>query len=473
MEVDVLVIGAGISGLATAWALARRGLEVQVWERGANPGGKIRSTRAGGYLMERAATLVAGPGRDAGALVDALGLTGSRLDRPARVPRHVMHERRLVTLGPELRRVLFAPLWSTRGRLRMALEPFVGRGSGEETVEGFVSRRFGREALERVFEPYVAGPLGSDVHLASAGAVLPQLVGLERRYGSIAIGLLIRYLARAGRPAFEAFSFQGGMSTLIGGLAHAPGVTVTTELEAAGLEPLGGGWRARGRGRSGTRELRARQVVLAVPAPAAARLVAPLDGVLASLLGGVHYAAISVVHLGFEVDRIGHDLNGMGFLTTRCSGTDINGCLWSSSLFPGRAPPGKALLTVYLGGARNPGVVSWSEGECVERAVSDVGPALGLRGAPDFVRVVRHRRALPLYHGRYTSRLSALAERLRQMPGLHLEANYRGGVAVRNRLLRGELLGARVAAALEGGGECSTRSRRRPWHRAPPAGTSA
>lgn len=446
--IDVLVVGGGVSGLATAWGLARRGLGVRVWESAPVAGGKIRSNRGHGYLTERAATLVAGPGRGAGGLIDALGLSASRCDRAGDATRYLLYEGRLVALEPKLGGMLSSPLWSARGRLRLALEPFMPSAprGGEETVAALIRRRLGREALERAIEPYVGGPLASDVMQASAPAVLPRLVELERRYGSFALGLLARRLLRRGRPAFEAFSFQGGMTTLVQALARAPGVDLRTATSAVDLRPVKGGWRVTGRGDDGEHEVRARQVVLALPAQRAADLLAPLDGRLGALLAGIAYAPIAVVHVGLRATDLRHPVNGSGFLATRSSATAINGCLWTSSLFSGRAPRGRVLMSAYLGGARNPEVTAWDDRDCAARTLADLDRLLGVRGAPEMLRVERHRRGLPLYHGRYMGRLTAIDRCLEELPGLHLEANYRGGVAVRDRLLRGDALATRIAA---------------------------
>ncbi|HDH09092.1 MAG TPA: protoporphyrinogen oxidase, partial [Gammaproteobacteria bacterium] len=191
-----------------------------------------------------------------------------------------------------------------------------------------------------------------------------------------------------------------------------------------------------------------RHVIAATPASVTATLVAKIDSELAELLHGINYAAVTVVHMGVDRHSVDHPLDGTGFLAPGRESTILTGNLWMSSLFPGRAPPGKVLLTSYLGGMRAPQAINWSDERVVEQALKVLRPLIGLKADPDMVRIDRHREALPVYHGAYQKRLQAIEGRLQQLPGLHLEANYRGGVSVRDRLARGrdiakQILGVR------------------------------
>ena len=123
---------------------------------------------------------------------------------------------------------------------------------------------------------------------------------------------------------------------------------------------------------------------------------------------------------------------------------EVNGCLWISRLFPDHAPSDRALLTSYLGGARNPAAIDWSEQRCLDAVMPMLRDLLGASGEPEMLRVETHRRGLPLYHGNYSLRLARISDRLRQLPGLHLESNYRGGVSVRDRILTAQAVARRI-----------------------------
>jgi len=432
----VLVAGGGISGLATAWWLAEQGLSVLVWEAGSRPGGKIHTRARHGYTTECGAAMLMNFRPEVSHMLEASGLGDFKVARLPAANRYLLDRGRLVAAPTRLAGMLFSPLWSLRGRVRLALEPLAARrGHADESVAEFIRRRLGHEMLDKAFEPYLAGPLASDAERADAAAVLPRLTALEQRYGSLIVGILVhKLLGRRGTCPMEAFSFTAGMSTLVEGLAKTPGVALRTGHTLANLEKHGRGWRAVARYAGGETIAHARRIVLGVPADSAATLLSPLDADLGALLGGIDYAPVSVVHLGFDQSAVEHALDGSGFLTPACENTAVNGSLWTSSLFARRAPEGKVLITSYLGGARRPQALDWDDQRSIDAVLSSLTPLLGLRAAPEMVRIDRHHRGLPLYHGAYARRLRSIDTRLAGLAGLHLVANYRGGVSVRDRI---------------------------------------
>lgn len=450
-KIDVLIIGGGISGLASAWWLARGGLSVEVWEADERPGGKIMSTRQDGYLTERAASMVLNFRPEVAELVRDAGLEQAKTIRMpgAEARRYLLHQGSLNALPMRLGAMVASPLWSLRGKLRLLAEPFVFLGGkSDESVSEFISRRLGREVLEKAMEPFVAGMLAADADKASAAAVLPRLVALEQRYGSIAAGVFVnRVLRRRTASVTEAFSFRGGMGTLVETLSKAHGVNMRTGHMAEELIRERDGWQLTATTLQGQRTVSASHVIVATPAPAAASLVNTVDDKLADLLRGIEYAPVTVVHTGIAREAVGHPLDGTGFLSPRLEGATLTGNLWMSSLFPDRAPPGKVLLTSYLGGARAPQVADWDDDRLVGATLGKLRPLLDLKGDPEMVRIERHREALPLYHGAYESRIQAIAARLRHIPGLYLEANYRGGVSVRDRIACGCAVANKILGA--------------------------
>lgn len=448
---DVLVVGGGISGLASAWWLARGGLSVAIWEAGERPGGKILSTRQDGYLTERAASMLLNFRPEVAELVRASGLDSAKTTRCADTERrrYLLHGNRLTALPMRMGAMIASPLWSLRGKLRLLAEPFIlSGGSANESVSEFITRRLGREVLDKAVEPFVAGTLAGDPDRTCAAAALPRLTALERRYGSLTAGVIVnRVLRRRAASVTETFSFRGGMGTLVENLARTPGVDVRTRHSVNELVRVDDGWRVTATSPHGQQTSRARHVILATPAPAAATLVANVDDELAALLQGIGYAAVTLVHLGLARDAVGHRLDGAGFLAPKAESAVMTGNLWMSALFPDRAPAGKVLLTSYLGGARAPRVADWDDRRLVDETLATLRPLVGLRADPEMIRIDRHPQALPQYQGAYQARMQAIAKRLEQVPGLHLEANYRGGVSVRDRLARGQAVANDILAA--------------------------
>ena len=436
-DIDVLVIGGGISGLSIATSLVQEGVSVELWESSPRSGGKIATDRDNrGYVTERAANMVMNFRPEVNRFIEQSNLVAKKSVVAPVVRRYMLHDHKLIAVPTKLAAMIGSPMWSLAGKLRMLGEPFVRkRGHEDETVSEFITRRLGREVLEKAMGPYVSGVLASNPDLASARSVLPRLTGLEERYGSLTLGILAHKLLRkrTGVP-HESFSFEGGMSTLVECLVNNPGIRIRPDHTAVELHKQGSNWRVTGSASGTELSVTARHVVLSVPADTAAELLNPLDQDLAKLLRGVQYTPMTVVHTGFDRHAVRHALDGTGFLIPRRVSAAATGCLWMSSLFPDRAPPGKILLTNYLGGARLPEAVEWDDKRSVAEILNVISPLLNVRGAPEMVRIDRHHRALPLYHGNYHRRMRAVTDRLRQIPGLHLEANYRGGVSIRDRI---------------------------------------
>jgi oxygen-dependent protoporphyrinogen oxidase len=461
-DADVLIVGGGISGLASAWWLAQEGFKVEVWEASERMGGKIRSHRDGGYLTESAANMVMNFRPEVSEFLAESGLQQDKQFRSeaAQTRRYLLDSGQLKSISMNPSSLFLSGLFSLKGCLRLLAEPFAPSAKGgEETVSEFITRRLGREVLEKAIEPFVAGTLAGDPDRASAAATLPRLVALERRYGSITAGILVnRLLRRKTACVNEIFSFKNGMETLVDGLSRTPGVRIRTGHKVNEMEPCENGWRVSASTGSGGCTLNVRHTVLSAPASAAAELLQPLSAELALLLDEIDYAPVSVVHMGFDRGKVAHPLTGAGFLVPRGagsadkadfpingnlrihSGLAINGNLWMSSLFDGRAPAGKVLLTSYLGGSRRPEAAAWDEQRSVDETCAALQPLLGITGDPEMVRVDRHPQALPLYNGAHQARELAIAGHLERLPGLHLEGNYRGGVSVRDRIARGQAL---------------------------------
>ncbi len=449
-DTDVLVIGGGISGLSVARLLAREGAGVEVWEASERVGGKIRSVAVDGYLTEQSASMVLNFRPEVNRFLALTGLGEDKVPRATVANRYLASRDGLISVPETPLAMLASPLWSLSGRLRLLLEPFIPRNQGgDETVSEFITRRFGRELLDKIMESYVAGPLASDPDFADARAVLPRMNELERRYGSLTMGVFVhKILRRRTATPTEAFFFSGGMSTLVDSLAAAPRMGLRLGYGATGLEPVSGGWRIFATAAGREVSITARQVVLGVPAPVAASLLRPLDVELAGLLDDIETAPLSVVHTGFQSSAMQRPLDGSGFLVPRHTGYSVTGCQWMSSLFADRAPAGRVLLSTYMGGARCAEVADWDDQRSLVVAMETLNPLLGVRCDPEMVRVDRHPQGLPLYHGAYSRRMTEVDKRVAGLAGLHLESNYKGGVSVRDRIVRGYAAAGRILAAL-------------------------
>ncbi|MEW8201184.1 MAG: protoporphyrinogen oxidase [Candidatus Thiodiazotropha endolucinida] len=450
---SVLIIGGGISGLSTAWWLAQQGIEVEIWEADVQPGGLIRTTREAGYTSERAAGLVVNFRKEVDQVIRQTGLMRRKRLRDESLKRYLVHRGDLVEVPMLMPALLASPLWSLQAKLRLMAEILIPRGRrDDESVSTFIRRRLGREILDTAMDPFVSGTLASDPDLAEARSVLPRLKALERRYGSLTLGMMInRVLKRRRANKADTFSFSGGMSALIEALAATPGVTLRCGMRVESVIGRGDYWQVKADQAGVQYQKWVPHLVLSTPADISADLLMQTDTALGRLLAQIAYAPVAVLHIGLPSSGIKHPLDGTGFLVSRENGLAFNGNLWMSRLFPERAPTDRTLLTTYLGGVRHPQQVDLSDEQLASVVLSELKPLLGITASAEYVRVDRHRRGLPLYHGQYQARLEKIEHRLDSLPGLYLNGNYQHGVSVRERLYQGHRLAQKIAVKLNTG----------------------
>jgi oxygen-dependent protoporphyrinogen oxidase len=324
--------------------------------------------------------------------------------------------------------------FSLRGRLRLLLEPFVPRRIDDESVADFIRRRFGRELLDYVFDPLVGGLYAGDPEKLSISALLPRLKQLETHYGSVVRGAARKMLsgmdARFDPRRRMLFSFRHGMATLPRQLAATLGKNLRSGVRVEELHPLaGGGYRIKLRTQDHLENLQASQIVIALPAYAAARLLEPLSADTATALAGIEHPPLAVVALGYRRRDIAHPLDGLGVLTPTVERRNILGFLFSSTLFSGRAPDDHVLLTAYVGGARQPDLARLPREELIALVQAEAADLLGCRGEPVFESVRYWQHGLPqpdLAHPGCLQQLSNLED---EFPGLVFTGNYVAGVS--------------------------------------------
>ena len=453
IPVDVVVVGAGLSGLVAAQRMKRAGLEVAVLEAGAQPGGVIGSVLREGCLFERGPNSAMDTTPLIGELVAQLGLKDQlRYASAAAEKRYVVRGGALVALPGSPGAFIATPLFSARAKLKLLREPFVGRcdPAQEESIASFVRRRLGSEFLDYAIDPFVAGIYAGDPESISVRAAFPKLHALEQRWGSLIRGQILGARERkrhqeVAKSSARSFSFVGGMQTLTDGLAaHAAPVSVGTRVErierdAAGMFTVNA---LRG---TEAQCWRARAVVLATSADAAARLLREHAPDAAAAMASIDYSPMAVVASAYERTAIAHPLDGFGVLVPRREGRRVLGVLFSSSMFENRAPAGTVLLTTFIGGRRNPDLPALDEEELATLAHAEHAALLGASRKPRFQAVTRWPRAIPQYTLGHLGRVARAEAATRALPGLFLCGNWRGGVSVGDCIGNGHSEGGAVA----------------------------
>jgi len=437
IDADVIVVGGGISGLASAWGIQQQGARVLVLETGSRAGGCIATSREQGCLLESGPNSALETTPLIKPLLEALGIAGARIPAtPEARNRYILRQGRLNALPLSPFAFLTTPLFSTRAKLRLFREPFIARGApdAEESVAAFVRRRLGVEFLDYAINPFVGGVYAGNPEMLSVAAAFPRLHELEQKHGSLIRGQLFGARARGRNPekskqSAPMFAFREGMQMLTDAIAQRLlRVELGTEVESV---TAGDNCYVINANSAGARrEFCARAVLLAVPAYAAARLVAPFAPPAAAALAAIPYPPVAVVHSAYRRSAIAHPLDGFGMLVPECERRQILGTIFSSTLFGNRAPDGLVLLTTFVGGARQPELARLDENEIADTAHAEHAALLGAAARPEFVRIRRWPRAIPQYSLGHSARIKQVEEAEHRFPGLFFCANYRGGVSI-------------------------------------------
>lgn len=433
-RLDVVIVGGGISGLTTAFHLKQGGLRVAVLEASKRVGGALETFVDGPWRFEMGPNTVLESDPSVGRLLREAGLEGEKITAsPSAKRRYLYKGGALVPLPSGPLGFLKTPLFPASAKLRLLKEPWIGRpdSGAEESIAQFVRRRLGTPFLDYAVGPFVSGVYAGDPERLSVRWAVPKIHALETEHGSLIRGAFARRKGAAPRGAM--FSFREGLEELPRRLAREIG-DVRTGISAERIVRVEGGFRVE----TPDGAVEAKQVVLAVPAEVAARLLSN------PLFEEIPYAPVAIVSLGWRRADVGHPLEGFGFLSPRKEGLRVLGCLFPSEIFPGRAPEGHVALAAFVGGRTDPEIVGWEDEEIVSTVVSELRGPLSLTGAPAFSRIRRWPRAIPQYeigHGRFVERVREIE---RELPGLRIGGNFVGGISVPDCIKNGTAIAEEI-----------------------------
>ena len=401
----VLIVGAGISGLAAAYELTRRGRSVRVLEASARPGGLIHTEHIDGFTIEAGPDSILSAKPAAVELARELGI-GSDLQSVREGARaFVLKGRALHALPqPSFLGIPLTPdalagydLLSADGRARMALEPTIPprAGDDDESVGSFFRRRFGPEAVDLIAQPLLGGIHAGDVDELSMRSLFPRLLDAERRYGTVMPAAGDGESRGPGEIRGFA-SLRGGMGALVRAVVAAlPSGTIEYNARVESLAGVAG------------------SVILAVQGYAASRMLEAIDGEAAGLCARVPYVSTASVALAWPRDQVPHPLNGTGFVVARRHAeARITACTFVSSKWEGRAPDGHVLLRAFIGGAHDPDAVALSDDELIAIVRRDLTSVLGMTAVPSLARVYRWPHAGAQHLVGHLDRVAAIERRL-------------------------------------------------------------
>ncbi|MCC6124269.1 MAG: protoporphyrinogen oxidase [Pirellulales bacterium] len=460
----IAIVGGGIAGLAAAHRAVelRPDCAVALFEAGPRVGGVLSTVERDGFQVERSADnfITTIPwGID---LCKRLGLEDRLIQtNPAYRRTFVVRRGRLhrlpdgfLMMAPtQMWPLAVTPVLSPLGKLRSAFEYFIPPRQSEEdeSMAAFVRRRLGREAFDRLVEPLVSAVYAADLERLSLLATLPRFREMEREHGSL-IRAMRRQMKARPKGASESgarysmfVTLRDGLTSMVEAIAaKLPPDCVRLNTTVERIEREGNAWKIETKSPHPKEEGGYDAIILATPSPVAAKLLAPLDAALAAELAAIEHSGTAIVSLGYDDRQIGHPLDGMGAVVPAVERSPILAVSFSSRKYEHRAPDGKSLLRVFVGGARRPDLAEMPDGELLPLVREHTEKLLQIRGEPAFVDIAHWPGTMPQYHVGHKERVARLRAMLAELPRLELAGNAYAGVGIPDCIHGGELAAERI-----------------------------
>ena len=433
----IVIVGGGISGLSLAFTLleSEPSADIAVFESEKRPGGKIWTEKVNGFLCEGGVNGFLDNRPKTLELASKLLINPLRSSDAAR-KRYIFSEGKLNLLPESPVSFLTSDLLSLYGRLRVMYEFFAPRGgSDDETLADFARRRLGKEAYEKLIDPMASGIYAGNSESLSLKSCFPKIFNLEEKYGSLIKGMikLQREAKKSGNqkigagPGGTLTSFHNGMGMMVDSLKSSLKERLRAGSKVVSVERKNKGYAVH---LSDGMVVETEILVIASPAYSAAEILKNLDRSLSSILSEIPYPSVAVVCFGYRKERIANKLDGFGFLIPYKERRKILGSLWDSSIFPGRAPEGYALLRSMVGGARASELAIQDDGRLIDIVAEELGHIMDIKVQPDFVKIYRHEKAIPQYNIGHDRKLKAVDEMLLKYKNLYLTGNAYRGIGV-------------------------------------------
>ncbi|MFP4529388.1 MAG: protoporphyrinogen oxidase [Candidatus Kapaibacterium sp.] len=446
----VLIIGAGISGLSSAHFLNKLGISCEIIEKTSQPGGSVRSNRIDGFLAEQGPNsalettpLLSEVFKDAG-IIDQMVYAN-----PDAKKRYILKNGELEPLPNGLPAFLRTKLFSPAAKFRLTKEPFIKkRDAGvDESLADFVVRRLGREFLDYAVNPFVAGIFAGTPEKLSTKYAFPKLYQLEQEYGSLIIGSILgakkrKQASEKSKQSARMFSFINGLDTFPKALAGMFANHLHYNCDVISIRRVQDKWELIAADKHNKYTFIARSLLLTVPAHTL-RII-PLPEGMPPIDREIYYPPVAVAFFGYRDNPAGMPLDGFGFLVPEKEKKNILGTIWSSALFPNRAPEGGTAFTTFIGGSRQPVNALKSDDEIADMAYKDLVSIMGINRPPDVRAIFKWRTAIPQYELGYGNILREIEQYECKNPGLFISGNFRGGISVADCVKQASIMSARM-----------------------------
>jgi oxygen-dependent protoporphyrinogen oxidase len=453
----IVVLGAGISGLATAYQLDKKGFDVTVLEKKKEAGGSMESVFDNGFLFDRGPNSGLETTPLIGQLVEELGLHDQLIYANKKGnKRYILRNNQLYPLPMSPPAFLKTKLFSGSAKLRLMAEPFIGRSKDGyyQSIAEFVKRRLGKEFLDYAINPFVAGVYAGKPEELSVKSAFPKLYQLEEKYGGLIVGTIKSMKERKQREekskqSAKMFSFKDGMQAFPCSIAKYLGSKVITFAEVNAIEKKESCFKIKYKNGNTGEAIECNAILSTIPAYNASEIFKPFDEKLSEHLTGIYYPPVLVLYLGYNESDIEQPLDGFGFLIPEKEKKSFLGAIWSSVLFPNRAPVGQASFTLFIGGSRNPEIGNIDKEILFNKAISEFETIMKINGKPTYTTYRYWNKAIPQYNVGYIEHERYFEEFENNNPGIFLSGNYRGGISVGDCIKNSEITTKRIISLIK------------------------
>lgn len=449
---DVVILGAGLTALATAHHLKKSGADFVMLDKANRVGGVINTLNEKGFLYEE------GPNSGVIGNVEVLrlfeDLKGDCEIEPANEnvkKRYILKNGQWEALPSSLKTAINTPLFTLKDKLRILGEPFRKAGTNpEETLADMVKRRMGQSFLDYAIDPFILGVYAGDPNRLVPKYALPKLYNLEQQYGSFIKGSFKKKFEpktdEEKKVTRDVFSVVGGLSSLTDALQKSIGKeNIQLGISNLSVKPFENHYIVSFIDQNGLKvELETRKVISTIGAHQLDKVITFIDQKSLSKITALHYTKVIQVVLGFDNWK-GMSLDAFGGLIPFKEDRDILGVLFMSALFNNRAPRDGALLSIFMGGVRKPEIYKLSDpeiGKIIEKEICDVMHLNEFK--PDLLKIIRHEYAIPQYEADSGERFNTITEIENQYPGFIIGGNLRNGIGMADRISQGSLLADKV-----------------------------
>jgi protoporphyrinogen/coproporphyrinogen III oxidase len=431
------IIGGGIAGLTAAWKLYQAGFEISLLEAEKETGGAMRSIRKDGFIAETGPNTIMETSPKVTELVTQLGLDDEKIYADSNAEkRYIIRNKKPLELpaGPG---IFTTPLFSLMTRLALLREPFIAKWDNrhEESLADFVRRRLTQEFLDYAINPFVAGVFAGVPEQLSVKHAFPKLYALEQNYGSMIKGMILgarerKRSAEKSKQTAKMFSFKNGIGTLPENITQKLKSFIQTGVKVLSIKQNGAEWELTAETANGIRTMNFDLLLYAGSAPVLSKLL--VNGETPpelAIFRDIYHPKVLTMTLGFRRNQVSHPLDGFGALVPQVENMQILGALFTSSLFPNRAPQGHVTMDVFVGGSRQPELAAKPEAELLPIILKDLDTLFGVNGEPVFISGTYWEKAIPQYdlgYGRYKEALNQMEAK---HEGLYFTGNYRNGIS--------------------------------------------